>query len=65
MRPHDHTINRHQVHRSATTFLQEHVPLSDYKRKVTVLMLWAVLLTAAVAGARSGPPYPPVSRRAG
>jgi len=48
MRPHDHTVNRHQVHRSATTCLQEHVPLSDYKRKVTVPMLWAVLLTAAV-----------------
>ena len=48
MRPHDHTVKRRQVHRSATIYLQEHVPLSDYKREVTASMLWAVLLTAAV-----------------
>src|SRR5512143_2999691 len=47
MRPHHHTLNRRQVHRSATTYLQGHVPLRDYKRKVTAPTLWAVLLTAA------------------
>jgi putative transposase len=49
MRPHHHTLNRHQVHRSATRYLQQHVPLHDYKRKVTAPTLWAVLLTAAAA----------------
>jgi Transposase DDE domain len=47
MRPHHHTLNRYQVHRSAATYLQQHVPLSDYKRKVTVSSLWAVLIVAA------------------
>jgi Transposase DDE domain len=40
-------LNRHQVHRSATRHLQEHIPLRDYKRKVSVRTLWAVLLVAA------------------
>ena len=44
---HHHTLNRRQVHRSATRHLQEHVPLRDYKRKVTPSTLWAVVLTAA------------------
>jgi hypothetical protein len=48
MRPHHRTLNRHQVHRSATRHLQRHVPLGDYKRKVTAPTLWAVLLVAAV-----------------
>jgi len=48
MRPHDHTVNHRQVHRAATAFLQEHVPLSDHKRKVTVPMILAVLLTVTV-----------------
>jgi hypothetical protein len=48
MRPHHRTLNRHQVHRSATRHLQQHVPLGDYKRKVTAPTLWAVLLVAAV-----------------
>jgi hypothetical protein len=47
MRPHHHTLNRRQVHRSATDHLQQHVPLCDYKRKVTAPTLWAVLLVAA------------------
>ena len=47
MRPHHRTLNRQQVHRSATRHLQEHVPLRDYKRKVTPVTLWAVLLVAA------------------
>jgi hypothetical protein len=47
MRPHHRILNRHQVHRSATRHLQEHVPLRDYKRKVSAPTLWAVLLVAA------------------
>lgn len=47
MRPHHRTLDRHQVHRCATRYLQQHVPLRDYKRKVTVPTLWAVLLVAA------------------
>src|SRR3954463_11939699 len=47
MRPHHRTLNRHQVHRSATNHLRRHVPLGDYKRKVTAPTLWAVLLIAA------------------
>ncbi len=47
MRPHHRTLNRHQVHRSATRHLQTHIPLCDYKRKVTAPTLWAVLLVAA------------------
>lgn len=47
MRAHHHTLNRRQVDQSATRHLQEHVPLRDYKRKVTPSTLWAVVLTAA------------------
>jgi Transposase DDE domain len=47
MRPHHRTLDRRQVHRSATDHLQRHVPLSDYKRKATAPALWAVLLVAA------------------
>ena len=47
MRPHDSTLNRTQVHRSATRHLQNFVPMRDYKRKVTAQTLWAVLLVAA------------------
>jgi putative transposase len=47
MRPPHCTLNRHQVHRSATDLLRQHVPLSDYKRKVTAPTLWAVLLVVA------------------
>ena len=47
MRPHHRTLNRHHVHRSATRHLQEHVPLRDYKRKVSAPTLWAVLMIAA------------------
>jgi Transposase DDE domain len=47
MRPHHHTLDRRQVHKSATEFLQRHVPLRDYKRKVTMPILWSVLLVAA------------------
>jgi Transposase DDE domain len=47
MRPHYHTLNRTQVHRSATRYLQNYIPIRDYKRKVTARTLWAVLLVAA------------------
>jgi hypothetical protein len=47
MRPHHRTLNRHQVHRSATRHLQGHVPLRDYKRKVSAPTLWSVLMIAA------------------
>src|SRR5512135_1641152 len=47
MRPHHRTLNRQQVPRSASRFLQEHLPLRDYKRSVTVTTLWAVLLVTA------------------
>jgi hypothetical protein len=47
MRPHHHTLDRHQVHKSASTFLQDHIPLRDYKRKTTFQVLWSVLLVAA------------------
>ena len=43
MRPPHRTLNRHQVHRSVTNHLQQHVPLCDYKRKVSAPTLWAVL----------------------
>src|SRR5262245_9344426 len=47
MRPRHRTLDRHQVHRSATRHLQAHVPLANYKRTVTAPTLWAVLLVAA------------------
>ena len=47
MRPHHRTLNRHHVHRSATRHLQEHIPLRDYKRKVSASTLWAILMIAA------------------
>jgi hypothetical protein len=47
MRPPHRTLRRHQVHRSATRHLRQHIPLSDYKRKVSAPTLWAVLLAAA------------------
>jgi putative transposase len=51
MRPHHRTLNSHQVHRSAARYLQEHLPLRDFKRSVAIKTLWAVLLvTAAEVG---------------
>jgi putative transposase len=47
MRPHHHTLSRKQVHQSATSHLQNYVPIRDYKRKVTARTLWAILLVAA------------------
>lgn len=49
MRPHHRTLNRHQVHRSAVNYLQEHVPLRNSERKVTASSLWSVLLVVAAA----------------
>jgi DDE family transposase len=47
MRPHHRTLNRHQVHRTATRHLRQHVPLRDSPRKVSAPTLWAVLMIAA------------------
>jgi putative transposase len=47
MRNHHHTLDRYQVHRSAAAYLQHHLPLRPYKRKVTPATLWSVLLTVA------------------
>jgi len=47
MRPHHRTLNRYHVHRSGTRHLQQHVPLCNYKRKVSAPTLWAVLMIAA------------------
>jgi hypothetical protein len=49
MRPHHRNLDRRQVHRSATRYLQGHVPLCDYKRKVTAPALWAALVVVAGA----------------
>lgn len=50
IRPHHHrTLNRRRVHRSATRYLQEHVPLGGSSRKVTASTLWAVLLVVSGA----------------
>jgi len=49
MRPHHRTLRRQHVHRSALKHLRQHVPLGDYKRKVTASTLWSVLLVAAAA----------------
>jgi hypothetical protein len=47
MRPPHRILNRQQVHRTASQHLQRHVPLRDYKRKVSAQTLWAVLMIAA------------------
>jgi Transposase DDE domain len=47
MRPHDHTLNRTQVHLSVSRYLQNYIPIRDYKRKVTARTLWAIFLVAA------------------
>jgi hypothetical protein len=47
MRPHHRTLSSHQVHRSASRYLQGHLPLRDFKRSVTIKTLWAVLLLTA------------------
>jgi Transposase DDE domain len=47
MRPQNHTLDSHQVHRLAAQHLQAHLEFQDAKRKVTAHVLWAVLLAAA------------------
>jgi hypothetical protein len=47
MRPPHRTLSRRQVHRAAAAHLQRHIPLRDYKRRVSAQTLWAVLLVAA------------------
>ena len=47
MRPHNHTLDRQQVHRAATEHLQAHLKFKDYKRKCSARVLWSLLLAAA------------------
>jgi putative transposase len=47
MRPHHLTLGRQQVHRHTARYLQDHLPLRDYRRKTTAGTLWSVLLAAA------------------
>jgi len=47
MRPPHRILHRRQVHRSATRYLQDHIPLRGYGRKVTPATLWSVLLFVA------------------
>ena len=47
MRPPHRTLDRQRVHRAASKHLQQHVPLCDYKRKVSAQTLWAVLMITA------------------
>ena len=47
MRPQNHTLDSHQVHRAAAEHLQAHLHLKDYKRKTSAPVLWSLLLAAA------------------
>ena len=46
MRPHQHTLDRNQVHRAAAEHLQAHLQLKDYKRKTSARVLWSLPLVA-------------------
>src|SRR3954463_14071479 len=47
MRPQDHILDSHQVHRAAAEHLQVHLRFKDYKRKTPAPVLWSLLLAAA------------------
>lgn len=47
MRPQNHTLGSHQVHRAAAEHLQAHLQFGDYKRKTSAPVLWSLLLAAA------------------
>src|ERR1700682_721782 len=47
MRPHHHTLDRDQVHRIAVWYLQDHLGVHAYKRKLSAQVLWSLLLAAA------------------
>jgi hypothetical protein len=47
MRPQNHTLDSHQVHRAAAEHLQTHLQFKDYKRKTSAPVLWSLLLAAA------------------
>src|SRR5215218_5834383 len=47
MRPQNHILDSHQVHRAAAEHLQAHLQFSDYKRKTPAPVLWSLLLAAA------------------
>ena len=47
MRPTNHTLDSHHVHRAAAEHLQAHLQFRDYKRKTPAPVLWSLLLAAA------------------
>ena len=47
MRPQNHTLGGHQVHRAAAEHLQTHLQFKDSKRKTSAPVLWSLLLAAA------------------
>ncbi len=47
MRPQNHILDSHQVHRAAAEHLQAHLQFQDYKRKTSAPVLWSLLLAAA------------------
>jgi putative transposase len=47
MRPQNHTLGSHQVHRAAAEHLQTHLQFKDYKRKTSAPVLRSLLLAAA------------------
>jgi len=47
MRPQNHILDSHQVHRAAAEHLQAHLRFRDYKRKTPAPVLWSLLLAAA------------------
>ncbi len=49
MRPQDHILDSHQVHRAAAEHLQAHLRFQDYNRKTSATVLWSLLLAAAAA----------------
>jgi hypothetical protein len=47
MRPQNHTLDSHQVHRAAAEYLQAHLQFKDYERQTSARVLWSLLLAAA------------------
>ena len=47
MRPRNHTLDSHQVHRAAAEHLQAHLQFKGYKRKTSAPVPWSLLLAAA------------------
>ena len=53
MRPPNHILDSHQVHRAAAEHLQAHLRFTDYKRKTPSPVLWSLLLAAAARRRRT------------